>query len=157
MTYPVKTVYLAGPITGLSYGDARHGWREEFASMLPEHILPASPMRGKEYLKMETKLVGHPSMYPGSLMSTPSGIVTRDRNDVKSCDAMVACFLGCDKVSLGTCIEFGWADAFGKPIIMIMEDENVHQHAMLTEIAGYLTPDLEEASAILYHLLTPGV
>jgi len=157
MLYPVKTVYLAGPITDLSYGEARHGWREEFASLLPEHILPMSPMRGKDFLDKEVKLVGHPSMYPEHLMATPSGIVCRDRNDVRNCDAMIACFTGYPKASIGTSIEFGWADAFGKPVIMVMEDDNIHQHAMLTEIAGYVTSDLEEAANILFHLLTPGV
>ena len=64
MYKPCKTVYLAGPITGLTYSAARHGWREHFAEMLPAHILPVSPMRGKDFLRGEKSLKGDPNMYP---------------------------------------------------------------------------------------------
>ena len=54
--YPIKTVYLAGPITGLSYGAARQGWREEMKKLLPDHVHPMSPMRGKDFLLDEIAL-----------------------------------------------------------------------------------------------------
>ena len=175
-----KTVYLAGPITGLTYGDARHGWRDEFALMLPEHIVPLSPMRGKDFLMGEKSLKGDPNMYPTNPLARPSGIIARDRNDVKNCDVVVACFLGAkDHPSIGTAVEFGWADAYRKPLVMVIEDDpgapavgkdgittqviggpsegNIHLHAFLTEIAGYQTNNLEEAAQIVKCLLTPGV
>ena len=156
---PMKTVYLAGPITGLTYGAARHWWREEFAAMLPRHIIPLSPMRGKDFLMGEKDLKGDPDMYPTNPLARPSGIIARDRNDVKTCDVVVACFLGAkDRPSMGTCVEFGWADAYRKPLVMVVEDEgNIHLHAFLTEIAGYQTNNLEEAAQIVKCLLTPGV
>ena len=178
---PIKTVYLAGPLTGLTYRDARHGWREEFAKMLPAHILPLSPMRGKDSLMGEVDIQGDPDMYPSNALCSASGIVTRDRNDVKNCDVMVACFLGMTerKSSIGTCVEFGWADAYRKPVIMVIEDDpngsytdsdgitrtivnsgkkaNIHLHAFLTEIAGYRVNNLEEAAEIVRCLLAPGV
>ncbi len=180
MLHPKKTVYLAGPITGLSYGDARHGWRKEFASMLDEHIIPLSPMRGKDFLMGEKNLKGDPNMYPSNALAKPSGILARDRNDVRNCDVMVACFLGAkDHPSLGTAVEFGWADAYRKPVVMVIEEDttipyvnkdgitmheinsleipNIHLHAFLTEIAGYRVNDLEEAAQIVRCLLTPGV
>lgn len=171
MIYPKKTIYLAGPITGLSYEAARLGWRVEFKALLPEHILALSPMRGKDYLVDEGILAGDANMYPEHLMSTPSGIVCRDRNDVKNCDVMVANFLGADRASVGTAIEFGWADAFVKPIVMIIEPDgliekkgmhafevtNPHWHGMMNEMAGYVTHTVEEAAHVCTHLLTPGV
>lgn len=159
MFNPTKTVYLAGPITGLTYGEARHGWREEFASMMPNHIIPLSPMRGKDFLMGEESLKGDPDIYPTNPLARPSGILTRDRNDVSGCDVMVACFLQArDQCSLGTAVEFGWADAYRKPVVMVIEDEgNIHLHAFLTEIAGYRTNNLEEAAQIVRCLLTPGV
>ena len=156
--YPYKTVYLAGPITGLTYGDARHGWRKEFALMLPPHIIPLSPMRGKDALMGETDIQGDPDMYSSNALCSAFGVVTRDRNDVKNCDVMVACFLGVDHASLGTAVEFGWADIYRKPVIMVIEDkDNIHLHAFLTEIAGYRINNLEEAAQIVRCLLTPGV
>jgi len=156
---PTRTIYLAGPIAGLSYGDARHGWREEFASMLPEHILPVSPMRAKEFLA-HVKCHGSSELdcaSIGNMLASASGIVTRDHNDVMTCDAMVACFLGVNRASLGTAIEFGWANAYRKPVVMIAERGSIHDHAMMTEIAGYVVPTLEEAAHIVTSILTPGV
>jgi nucleoside 2-deoxyribosyltransferase len=157
--HPHKQVYLAGPITGLSYGVARHGWRQEFADLLSDayHIKLFSPMRGKDFLAKETALDGTPNMYMDNPMATKKGIVARDRYDVKRCDLMVANFLGAEIVSIGTCIEFGWADAFDKPIIMVIDEENIHQHAMLDEVSGFIVTTLEEAADIARVLLTPGV
>lgn len=157
--FPTRTIYLAGPITGLSYVAARKGWREDFASMLPEHILPISPLRAKEFLVGCNAISGNETeleSYSNPLASA-SGIVTRDHNDVMTCDAMVACFLGVDRASLGTAIEFGWANAYRKPVVMICEKGSVHDHAMMTEIAGYVVPTLEEAAHIVTSILTPGV
>ena len=179
---PWKTVYLAGPITGLTYETARHGWRKEFALMLPSHIIPISPMRGKDALMGVKEMQGDPNMYPDNALCAPPGIIARDRNDVKNCDVMVACFLGAkDKASIGTSVEFGWADAYRKPVVMVIEDDptiphtdkdgittqiinkypketkNIHLHAFLTEIAGFRTNNLEEAAQIVHCLLTPGV
>lgn len=169
--FPKKTVYLAGPITGLSYVDARKGWRADFAALMPEHVHCLSPMRAKEFLEGEENLDGSPSMYPDHLLASPSGIVTRDRNDVRTSDTVVFNFLGADKASVGSCIELGWGDAFRKPMVMIVENEgivhpacdgfdsiiNPHWHCMATEIAGYVTPSLKEAAHVVAHLLTPGV
>jgi nucleoside 2-deoxyribosyltransferase len=157
MIYPKKVIYLAGPITGLSYGEARHGWREEFAGMMNEHIFTASPMRGKEELSGVKCLTGDPDAFKGSNIALPKSIVCRDRNDVYTCDVMVACFLGSERVSIGTCIEFGWADAFRKPIVMIAEDDDPHRHLMVDTMAGYILGSLEDAAVIVNHLLTPVV
>ena len=153
----LKTVYLAGPITGLSYDDARNGWRHKLSLLLPSHIKPVSPMRGKDFLRGEVDLDGSPEMYTQHVMATKKGIVCRDRNDVMTCDAMVANFVGYDRVSIGTCIEFGWADAFRKPIVMIIEEGNLHNHAMLDHLAGYVCQELEQAAHLLGHLLTPNL
>ena len=157
MIYPKKVVYLAGPITGLSYGEARHGWREEFAGMLNEHIFPASPMRGKEALSEVKNLTGDPDAFKGINIALPKAIVCRDRNDVYTCDLMVACFLGSREVSKGTMIEFGWADAFRKPIVMIAEGGDPHRHLMVDTMAGYILDSLEDAAVIVNHVLTPTI
>jgi len=116
-------------------------------------------MRAKQFLKNETVLRGDPAMYNDAALATAKGILTRDFNDVSSCDVMVACFLGATKVSIGTCAEFGFAHALRKPVILIMEKDgkNVHSHAFLTEIAGYWVDTFEEAANITKCIVTPGV
>lgn len=156
MQYPIKTIYLAGPITGLSYGEARHGWRGEFTSMLAPHIQYNSPMRGKDFLQNMSNLKGEDGAYTNPMATGPA-IVCRDRNDVKTADAMVACFLGFYDKSLGTAVEFGWADAYRVPVVMIAEKDNPHQHLMLANMCGYNVETLEEGALLLNQLLTPGI
>lgn len=160
MTYPHHTVYLAGPITGLTHDEARYGWRQEFKKLMDayEHIHCSSPMRGKGLLK-DFGVLTSGKDYPGDAITSASGIVARDRNDVKTCSVMVACFLESGgRLSGGTFIEYGWADAFGKPIVVVgsEDDPNVH-HLMVQHIRGYRVDNLEEAAFIVGHLLTPGL
>lgn len=166
-SYPKRTIYLAGPITGLTHEEARYGWRKEFveqlATMGADHISCNSPMRGKEFLATHGVLSsGHD--YPDNAMATDAGITTRDYNDVKNCDAMVACFLESGgRPSLGTAMEYGFAYSHQKPVIAVgplkidgMNEPNIN-HLMLQRVAGYRVDTIEEAALICYHLLTPGV
>ncbi len=161
--YPKKTIYLAGPITGMNHDEARYGWRKEFSDMVDDagldHIFCSSPMRGKEFLKGLGTLGSDQSQYSEHEMATSSGITTRDRNDVKTCDLVVACFLESEgRLSGGTFIEYGWADAWRKPIVVIgsKDDPNVF-HLMAEDIRGYHVETLEEALPIIAQLLTPGI
>ena len=159
MLFPKKTIYLAGPISGLTHDEARYGWRKDFAEMMPEHIFCSSPMRGKSFLKDHGILGSDQSQYSDHAMSTASGITTRDRNDVVTCDAMVACFLESGgRISGGTFIEYGWADLLRKPIFVIglPDDPNVY-HLMAEDIRGYHTTTIEEAAHLVAKLLTPGI
>lgn len=64
-------------------------------------------------------------------------------------------FLGAKKVSIGSVMEITWADAWRKPIIIVMEKDNVHAHAMIKEVAGFIVSDLDEAIAIAIAVLSP--
>lgn len=140
----MQRIYLAGPITGLTY-DGADDWRQHVTKQLEgAHVL--SPLRGKDYLREAGTLEDqYFDLHP---LSTSKGITNRDRNDVRSADLVFAYLLGAERVSIGTMIEFGWADAFRVPVVAVMESNNVHHHAMATEIAGWITDDLEEAIRI---------
>ncbi len=112
----MRTVYLAGPIKGLAY-DGCNDWRVYAKSRLLDlGIAGVSPMRAKEFLSLEKSV----SDDYDNVLACQKGIATRDRFDVASCNVMLAYLLGAEKVSIGTMIEFGWADAARKPIITIM-------------------------------------
>lgn len=158
VTYPKKTVYLAGPITGLTHDEARYGWRKEFASLMPEHVFCNSPMRGKGMLRDFGPLTSGKN-YPDNAMTTSEGITCRDFNDVRTSDAMIACFLESEgRLSGGTFMEYGFAHAFQKPIIGIgsPDDPNL-SHLMAQRVMGWRVDTLEEAAIIVTHLLTPGM
>jgi len=162
MNYPTREVYLAGPIAGLDHDGARYGWRKEFADLLDtpdlSHILCRSPMRGKEMLK-DVGILGIAGFGTPHAMTSESGVMTRDYNDVATTDATVACFLESNGVlSGGTMIEYGMAFTLHKPVITIgpQDDPNV-RHIMAHRITGYHVETLEEAAFIVGHLLTPGI
>ena len=149
-------VYLAGPISGLTYADCT-SWRDDFVADMrridPEgRIRIASPLRGKAYLASMgvIEVLGEHLKMP---MSTDKAIKTRDHWDVRTCDIMVVNLLGATRVSIGTMIELGWADAHGKPVILLMEDDNIHTHPIVSEIAGFRVTSVAEAVAITYTVL----
>jgi nucleoside 2-deoxyribosyltransferase len=168
-----RRIYLAGPITGLSYGEARHGWREEFANLMSGRhpdIECFSPMRAKNFLSKSQNIASTSDSYgKDSPFGQGSGILARDHNDVFTCDAMIANFLDAKVGSLGTAAEFGFAHAYKKPIVMIIEPhlldekgvpvpgQNPHHHVFLRQMAGYIVNDLETAVDVVASLLTPGI
>jgi len=138
----IGKVYLAGPITSLSWTDATV-WRTHVASELePLGIICYSPLRFKNYLSHLNNIA---DSYPEFGLSSPRGITTRDRWDAMRCDVLFVNFLGAQKVSIGTVMEIAWADSKRIPIVIAMEENNVHRHSMLVESAGYVCPTLEEA------------
>ena len=153
-----KMVYLAGPITGLTHDEARLGWRTQFKELMPDHIHCNSPMRGKDMLK-DFGILTSGENYPDHAMCTSPGITSRDFNDVRTCDAMIACFLESKgDISGGTFMEYGFAHALQIPIIGVgPADEPNLQHLMAQRVMGWRVDDLEEAAHIVNLLLSPGV
>lgn len=144
MSFSKKKIYLAGPITGWSYNNARHGWRKSFADMLADrapHLECYSPMREKEFLEKDQCIGGEADYQSLHGFGTPQGILTRDYNDVFTCDAMVACFLGATAPSIGTCVEFGFAKSHNKPVIMVMEkphEETVREETKTVRVSQHI-------------------
>ncbi len=147
-------VYLCGPISNISYAESVD-WRQQFTDILSPHgIETLSPMRGKGYLKDVQSLsqLGY-----GSTMSNAHSITTRDRFDTVRADMIVSNLLGAEKVSIGSMIEFGWADLSRVPVLLIMENEgNPHEHGMVTDIAGWRVDTVEEAIHVIKGVLIGG-
>lgn len=147
-----KRVYLAGPITGLSYNESTD-WREFAKTFLAKYCLDGiSPMRGKDFLRGE-KILGNDYAHP---LANPHGIVSRDHNDVLTCDLILANFLGAKEVSIGTMVEYGWARAYNKPIVCVMEKTgNPHDHCFVRELSGFVVEKLEDGLDIARIVLNP--
>jgi len=159
----LNKIYLAGPITGCSYEDARHGWREEFDEELSGYNIAASlcsPMRGKDNLMGVSSIPGMAHELEGlAEVSKPKGIIGRDFNDVANSDLVVANFLGATRVSIGTAWELGVAFALRKPYIIVLEADktNLHEHAFLTENAVYRCDNIKTAAKLAAFFLNPGL
>jgi nucleoside 2-deoxyribosyltransferase len=173
------SVYLSGPITGLTYEDARNGWRFNFAAQLKHGITVLSPMRHEGHL---AELQGElDQTYPEHPFSTGKMLVAKDKLDIERCEVMVVNLLGAKKVSIGTVMEIGMAYQLGKTIVLVMEDagkavigettngaygiddtlpiygNNFHEHPFVTEPAAVRVNNLDAAVAIVNSLLSEGV
>ena len=154
-----RTVYLAGPISGVSYAGCTDWRKAIIADLATAGIKGLSPMRGKEYLSHVEEFTSDGDKYATAhgvsrVMSTNRGIMTRDRFDATRCDALLVNFLGAPRVSIGTVMEIAWADAHRTPIVCAMEAEgNPHEHGMIFEAIGFRVPTLAEAVDVLKVML----
>ncbi|HKJ72685.1 MAG TPA: nucleoside 2-deoxyribosyltransferase [Alphaproteobacteria bacterium] len=161
MSRPI--VYLSGPMTGQEYEEAE-SWRGAAAALLGiDGIAVSSPMRGKEALKGCGPLGGETA----EIMNCGSRAITqRDRYDVRNADAMLVYFDAyTDRVSVGTMIELGWADAFSVPVVVgynpytpedLMTTIRAQiEHPIVEGIAGWVVPGLGQATEVLRQLLGP--
>lgn len=142
-------VYLAGPISGLTFDEAQD-WRHAFAAAMPLAIECYSPLRVKQFLRAHGVLE---QSYPHHPLSTDRGIMTRDHNDVRTADALVANLAGAPRVSIGTVMEIAWAHAYSVPVIAILDTQ--HDHPMIREAVGFRVRTLDEAAAVVEALLLP--
>ena len=146
-----KSVYLAGAIKGLTYKNC-NDWRKYAKQELTKHgLVGISPMRAKEFLDTGNLLLENYD----HVIASQEGVVARDRMDVKSCDVMLANLLGLEKITIGTMVEYGWADAYRKPIITIIEKTgNVHEHYFVRELTAFRVETLEEGLSVAKAILT---
>lgn len=164
-----KKVYLAGPITGLSYGETTD-WRQYVKDKLQYHeyemhdmkfldtheIRAFSPMRSKEYLSKEKVIQDRYDYDPKDILSTARGITTRDRWDCLTCDLLFVNLLGAQRVSIGTVLEMAWADSKRTPIVLVQEPKgNIHEHSMISEIVGFRVDNLDTAIEVTRSILLP--
>ena len=151
------SVYLSGPIAGLTYKDARYGWRDLFAGQMRQGITVLSPMRHEGHLAE----IKDPLEAAGQLDHFFSGskiIFEKDRLDIERSDVVLVNLLGATKVSIGTVAEIGMATTLGKQIILVMEDSgNIHDHPFVTVPASLRLNNLQDAVYAVNALLSEGV
>jgi len=139
----LHTVYLCGPITGLSRRQAT-GWRRHVAELLAGEAEIIDPTRDLPDLIRRSEM-------PATLAAKAERLlhgkrtVARDWFDIQRADLVFACFVGAKSVSIGAVGEIFWADALGKPVVIVREEDNVHNHDMLNEIAGWVFNNLGDA------------
>lgn len=149
------SVYLAGPITGLTYGEGQ-SWRDFVtADLAAAGIKGLSPLRAKDYLASLGALSGHGKEYAHmGVLSTPRAVMTRDRFDATRCDVLFVNLLGAKSVSIGTVMEIAMADIVRTPIVCAIEPTgNPHEHMMISEAIGFRVSSIEEALHVVKAVL----
>lgn len=136
-------VYLCGPMTGLSRADAQVWRRRSHLFLRKRGIITLDPTR-KSTLHLDQEFdAGGDHTNP---LATSKALTVGDRTDIMRSDLVLANFTGATSVSLGSSVELGWADAYRKPVCLVMEAEgNPHDHGMVEELATWRYTNLDEA------------
>jgi hypothetical protein len=151
----MKTVYLYGPITGLSYAGAQD-WRTWMSEQLKPHGIDAiSPLRFKHYLERLSTLSGHGREYSEmGVLSTQQAVLARDKFDVLRVDMLAGNFLDADRVSIGSMFEQAWAHQHHKPIAVAAPAEgHPHDHMFFHATVGFRVDTLEALRDVVIAVL----
>ena len=129
-------VYLAGPITGCTNGEA-NDWRTDFSAKLYRESLSLRPAPGAGRLVGVSPLRCEPIVgdtyapeYDDNQFGHPQVIAAKNQEDVRRCDLTFA-YLPADGLSVGTLQEIGWAAGMGKPIILVTDNDLVRENAVI--------------------------
>lgn len=141
-------VYLAGPITGLTFPIA-NAWRQRVVDSLPGYEF-LNPLRfdRDDVMTFEHRCPAFDGM---------KNIVRRNYHDVQRSDVILACFETCsaDNVSIGSVYELAWGYSLRIPVVpgltmdMVQRPSTSYNHPYLKEAVDYLTDNLDEAIRII--------
>ena len=72
---------------------------------------------------------------------------------MRTSDLVLADFRDTKRVSIGSMVELGWADALGIPVVTIMSKGDFHDHAFVHQISTHVVDDVEDAAYLSMLLL----
>jgi nucleoside 2-deoxyribosyltransferase len=137
-------IYLAGPISGLSYDEVVNKYKEKSSYLKDMGYEILCPMTGKTYLRNEIKLKAEG--ITGCPVSTNHAIFERDKWMVSNCDIILADLSNSgDRVSIGTVMELAWASMIGKHSVVVLPENNIHRHCFVLEAGDIIFTTLDEA------------
>lgn len=141
----MRTVYLAGPITGCTKKEANDWRRYVSAALMSYDIKGISPLRCEPIIGER-----YEPNYADPKFGTARAIASKNFYDVAACDLTFA-FL--PSLSSGTLIEIGAARALNKPIILVSEEPIVINHPVINAAAGWVLPDLDDGIEVVVGIL----
>ena len=146
----MRTVYLAGPISGCTREEANY-WRDQCAKVLEDHGI-----EGRSPLRCEP-LVGerYEANNPDPRFGTARAIASKNLFDVQTCDFTLAYMPKHLPFSKGTLVELAWAKALNKPTILVTDDPGTSGNPVVQACAGWIVTTLAEATDILIGVLAP--
>lgn len=145
----MKKIYLAGPISGLSYDEVTDFFTSKYEKLKDFYDI-THPMLGKDYLRNELEFKAHGY---GNPISTNHSITLTDFWRVDQSDILFIDFSsGVDRVSIGGVAEMSRAFAKNKLIITVLPDNNIHNHAFILEMSTTIFKTNEEAIDYLLNI-----
>ena len=147
-------VYLSGPISGKNFEGAT-SWRDDARRFLEGYgVEVLDPMRGKASLQGQGIIEDQPAICDALIAD--AAIYRRDHWDVERCDAVLVNLSDSGKrVSIGTMFELAWAWQYRKIVILVLPEDNIHEHAFVRQASSVRVNNLNDALTLV--LRTAGV
>jgi nucleoside 2-deoxyribosyltransferase len=145
MSTNIQTVYIGGAISHLSVDEAYTRLNDIKTTLInTKGYKDVTHSLEDVYLHLAADEVVKPKGYTDSFWTSDISVVNRCLTRIKSCDTVIFNFLGVDKVSIGSVYELAVAREYDKYIIVLMEDDNIHQHCFITQHACEIHGSLQE-------------
>lgn len=142
----MRYVYLAGPVTGLTFAAATE-WRQQMAAFfrtVTPDVRALDPLRGM----IARDFDAHESLHStDSAQCTIAHYMARDLQDIDRSQLVLANLLDMEEPSIGTMIELGYARAKNVPIL-VAAAEPLHPWVELLAVRVHRSP-LEAAQAVV--------
>jgi len=140
-------IYLGGSISGKTYEEtvANINDRKYRLQLMGYEVL--NPMTAKKAIRNEVTLKSHGY---GNPESTNHAIYGRDKSMVVRSDVLFFDLRGTkERASQGSCFEMAWGSFLNKHIVLVMEQDSIHQHAFVLEAADIIFDNIEDAYSYL--------
>lgn len=143
----MKTIYLAGPITGKTIAGA-NDWRDEVIRKLDQFFIAGiSPLRCEPARGDRYSIANADPQF-----GTARAIGSKNRMDVRMCDLTLAYLpkaFNDPWPSIGTISELAWAAMIGKPTILVSDDPRITDHPVIDSNSGWILPTLDSAIEVI--------
>jgi nucleoside 2-deoxyribosyltransferase len=143
-------IYIAGSISGQSPDEVEcyfsgTKWMFENWGYTVFH-----PMIGKGQLRTEKIYRAKDYRHP---VATNRAIVGRDRWMVEQADVIFMDLSSSTHASIGCMFELAWANEFNKHVVLVLPENNIHQHAFVLQAADIIFENESEALSYLKSLI----
>lgn len=146
----LPVVYFAHPISGLSLQIVQEYYqsvRDRFGAIC--YVRTPMDVIARTDLKERKESFKGPGM-------TNDVITNRDYGFVRECDVIFANLSKCTRPSIGTIMEIAWAYAHHKYIIIVMDENGLHEHGMILGTHPVVFKTFEEAANHLIEFCKTG-
>lgn len=141
------TIYLAGPMSGLTWRQALE-WRRECEAELSSRWRLINPVRAQVPEENMDDVIPYSTQLNTEKVDievTATAITAQDEFYIDQSDWILANFLFAPKVSIGTVWELGYGWRARKKIYSIIEPGSEHDHPFVRRRSHVFTPDLPDA------------
>lgn len=145
-------IYCARPFTGCTYKHVDQYYNILYKYLHPMGYSMLYSMMCKDGGELDKKNKFTPKSLGSSAFATNHAIVERDKWLINKADVVLVDLSATKRVSIGSMMELAWATYINKHTIVVMEKDNIHQHAFVAESADVITQTLDEALKYLEQL-----